>query len=119
MGGEQRREPMAHRRHVRGLLRRNAGFVGIAAIFSVLGVVTTVGGLTTPGAGDALLAGVIALAAVPLILVPVYLELRSRPRAAEATAAELAWLDRRGVTSRRWDEVSAVYRHDVFNSNNT
>ena len=50
-------DPPAHRRHARGVLKRNAGFVGIAGIMAVLGVICTVGGLTNPGAGDALLAG--------------------------------------------------------------
>ena len=108
MVGGQPEDSMPHLRHRRGVLRRNAPYFGIAAVLLVLGLVATAVGLTNPDSGDALPLGVLTAVAAPLIALPVYLELRSRPRAAEATATGLAWRGRRGARSRPWDEASEV-----------
>lgn len=107
-----------HVRHAKGVLKRNIPYWVGGTFPLVLGIAATVTGIRSPNAGDALPVGLALLAGTPFIFIPIFLELRSRPRAAVATDRGLGWRDRGGDHVRPWAEVSALWRYDELGDRN-
>jgi Family of unknown function (DUF6585) len=107
-----------HVRHAKGVLKRNIPYWVGGTFPLVLGIAATVTGITSPNAGDALPVGLALLAGTPFIFIPIFLELRSRPRAAVVTDRGLGWRDRSGDHLCPWTDVSALWRYDELGDRN-
>src|SRR5262245_42654722 len=111
--------PLAHRRTLRNVIKRNPSYLGLTAIILAVGLVALLRAFFIDDGGEGYWIALGAVAIIPFLAIPVAMSLRGKPREAEATAEGLAWRDRDGNHFRPWSDVKELFRSDHRLDSNT